>query len=124
LKVAKRLWKKNTIVWFGLFQRVFCILNCFNSCNDLLLFIILKASTYQEWTIIVYIFHCLVLHFMRWLLQKQKIKKEIRTKKDGCLKKLSIITALFCAILSLLFNIILQMFNHIDSYVTNDYFYQ
>jgi hypothetical protein len=68
-------------------------------------------------------YHCLYLALFIYGYDdyhETKNKKRNQNKKDGYLKKSSIMV--FSGAMLLPFNILLQIFNHIEGYVTNDYF--
>ncbi|MBB1192429.1 hypothetical protein DNC80_01945 [Flavobacterium sp. SOK18b] len=115
--------KYNSIVWehfkefFGIHKIVLTLAMTF------LLFIILKVSTYQEWTIIG-LYLSLFGFTLYEIIKSQRLrnKKKKSEQKRWLFEEIINQYGAFSGAILLPFNIILQIFNRIDSYVTNDYF--
>ncbi len=115
--------KYNSLVWehfkeyFGIPKIVLTLAMTF------LLFIILKASTYQEWTIIG-----LYLSLFGFTLYEMIKSQRLRNKKKKSQEKRWLFEEIinqygaFSGAILLPFNIILQIFNRVDTDITNDYF--
>lgn len=115
--------KYNRIVWehfkdfFGIPKIVLTL------AAALLLFIILKASTYQEWTIIGLYLALLGFTIYEMIKSwKQRNKKKKSQEKRWLFEEIINQYGTFSGAILLPFNVLLQIYNRIDIYVTNDYF--
>ena len=115
--------KYNNLVWehfkefFGIPKIVLTLL------MTLLLFIILKVSKYQEWTIIG--LYLILLTFTIYEMiksYKQRIKLKKSQQKRWLFEDIINQYGAFSGAILLPFNVVLQIYNRIDIYVTNDYF--
>jgi hypothetical protein len=115
--------KYNNIVWEH-FKEFFGIPKIVLTLSaTLLLFIILKISSYQEWTIIslyLALFACAIYEMIK--SQKQRIRKRKSEQKRWLFEEIINQYGTFSGAMLLPFNVLLQIYNRIDSYVTNDYF--
>lgn len=115
--------KYNSIVWEH-FKDFFGIPKiALTLAMTVLLFTVLKVSTYQEWTIIglyLALFGFTIYEMIK--SQRQRINKKKLQQKRWLFEGIINQYGAFSGAILLPFNVLLQIYNRIASYVTNDYF--